>query len=139
MTTLNADNYTKYAAPDPINYLGCEWEGKVRAMYDTITLASAGIGTAINCGILRKGEVFIGSEIYNAAFGSGATLRLGDADDDDRYMAAQSVASAGQITGKEATAGFGYKATADTPLILTTGGAEMTGKIQIIIKKLAKN
>jgi len=139
MTTLNADNYTKVASPDPINYLGCEWEGKVRAMYDTITLASAVTGTLIACGTLRKGEVFIGCDLYCAAFGSGATLQLGDDTDDDRYMAAQEVATAGRVTGKEATAGFGYKATADTVLYLKTGGIEMTGKIQIIIKKLAQN
>lgn len=133
-------NYTKAAAPSAAGYLGAEWDGKVRSMVDTYTFASEAIGTVVNVGILRTGEVFLGANLYCAALGASTTLQLGDATDDDRFITAQSTSSAVVIQGKEViTTGIGYKATADTPLIIKTAGGVATGAFNIVIFKSCPN
>jgi len=132
-------NYAKSVSLSVRDELGAEWEGKSRAIYDEFTFSSHASGTTVNVGVLRKGEVYLGCEIVNAALGTGVTLQLGDAGNDARYMAAQAAASAGNIVGKEAGSGFGYKAPSDTVLVLKTGGGTATGKVQIVIYKAAGN
>jgi hypothetical protein len=134
----NGSNYAKYASPTMRNLLGAEYGGKVRAMHDEFTFASAAIGTVVNVGILKKGEVFLGALLVSAALGANVTVQLGDSGDDDRYIAATVCTSAVEAF-KCAQAGMGYKATADTPLVLKTGGAEATGKVQLVIFKAASN
>jgi hypothetical protein len=147
MATYNGDNYAKavLGTVAPKDYLGAEWEGKVRAMYETFTFNSHTSGTIINVGILRAGEAYLGCEIVNAALGSGVTLQLGDpgatgvSADDDRYMTAQAAASAGNIFGKEASTGLGYKAAVDLILQLKTGGGTATGLVQVTVWKACSN
>jgi len=131
-------NYTKYAAPSPATFMGAEWDGKVRADYDTYTFASEAIGTLVNVGVLKVGEVFLGAILTNAALGSGTTLQLGDAGDDDRYIVATATSSAGSITACAQT-GIGYKATAETPLVVKTAGGTATGQFSIVIFKGCPN
>ena len=130
-------NYTKALSPAPASFMGAEWDGRVVVQTDTFTFASHATGTEVVVGVLKKGEVFLGAEIENAALGSGVTLQLGDAGDDDRYLAAASAASAGTIRARRAGTNLGmhYKATADTPIILTTGGAAATGAVYTTIFK----
>lgn len=132
-------NYAKSLAPGMRDQLGAEWGGKNRAVYDEYTFAAAAAGTIVNVGVLRKGEVYLGCEIVNAALGTSVTLQVGDAGDDDRYMTAQAAATAGNIVGKDAGAGFGYKAPADTVIFIKTGGGAATGKVQIVWYKAAPN
>jgi hypothetical protein len=145
MATYNGANYGYSLSANPGGipgaggYMGPEWEGKVRAIYDTYTFAGEVSGSLVNVGVLRAGEVFLGSEIINAALGSGTTIQLGDAGDDDRYMTAQSSVSTGNIIGKEASTGLGYKATADTIIQLKTGGGACTGQVKITIWKACSN
>ena len=134
----NGSNYAKFIAPTMRDLLGAEYGGKVRAMHDEFTFASAAIGTVVNVGILKKGEVFLGALLVSAALGTNVTVKLGDSGDDDRYIAATACTSAVEAF-KCAQAGMGYKATADTPLVLKTGGAEATGKVQLVIFKAASN
>jgi len=139
MFMASGANYTKYAAPAPATFMGAEWAGKVRAMFDSYTFASEAIGTLVNVGILKKDEVYLGCEITNGALGTSVALQLGDAADDDRYMVAQACASAGNLVGKTAVTGMGYKATADTPLVIKTSGGTATGYFGITIYKAVPN
>lgn len=132
-------NYAKSLAPGMRDQLGAEWGGKNRAIYDEFTFSGQAAGTIVNVGVLRKGEVYLGCEIVNAALGTGVTLQVGDAGNDARYMAAQSASSAGNLIGKDAGAGFGYKAPADTVIFIKTGGGAATGKVQIVWYKAAPN
>jgi len=134
----NGSNYAKYASPTMRNLLGAEYGGKVRAMYDEFTFAGEAAGTTVNMGVLRKGEVFLGALLVAAALGSSVTVQLGDSGDDDRYIAATVCTSAVEAF-KGKTDGVGYKATADTPLVLKTGAAAATGKVQLVIFKAASN
>ena len=132
-------NYTKYAAPALATLMGAEWGGKVRAMHETYSFASAAIGTLVNVGVLKKDEVFLAAVIIGADLGSATTLQLGDAGDDDRYLAATVFTTAGQATWALKVDGVGYKATADTPLVVKTGAEEATGAIEVIIFKACPN
>jgi len=89
-------------------------------------------------GVLKKGEVFLGALLVAAALGSGVTVQLGDSVDDDRFIAATVCTSAVEAF-KGKTDGVGYKATADTPLVLKTGVGAATGKVQLVIFKAASN
>ena len=136
----SGSNYTKFAAPVPATYLGAEWNGKVRATYDTYTFASEAIGTTVNVGVLKPGEVFLGAILTNAALGASTTLQLGDAGNTSRYIVATSTSSAGSITACAQT-GIGYKnsTTADIPLYITTAGGTATGQFSIVIFKAVGN
>lgn len=130
-------NYTKALSPTPATLMGAEWDGRVIAQTDNFTFASHASGTEVTVGVLKKDEVFLGAEIDTAALGSGVTLQLGDADDNDRYMAAASAASAGTLRARRSGSGLGlhYKATEDTPIVLKTGGAAATGLVKTTILK----
>jgi hypothetical protein len=134
----NGSNYAKFIAPTMRDLLGAEYGGKVRASYDEFTFSANDAGTTVNMGVLKKGEVFLGALLVSAALGTGVTVQLGDSGDDDRYIASTLCTSAVEAF-KCAQAGMGYKATADTPLVLKTGAAAATGKVQLVIFKAASN
>ena len=134
----NGSNYAKFIAPTMRDLLGAEYGGKVRAMHDEFTFASAATGTVVNVGILKKGEVFLACFVASAALGANSTIQLGDSGDDDRYFTAVSTASAVEAV-KGAQTGVGYKATADTVMVLKTAGAEASGKVELVILKAASN
>jgi len=131
-------NYTKYAAPKPAeNYLGAEWEGKVRAMHDTYAFSTSSSGTTVSVGILRAGEVFLGADIFlTASLGSGTTLALGDSSEAAHFMAATASTAAGRL---EANLAVGFKASVDTTIIITLGGGTATGTFGIVIYKACSN
>jgi len=134
-------NYTKYSAPSPATFMGSEWGGKVRATHDSYTFASAAIGTLVNVGVLMPGEVFLTGWVIGADLGSATTLQLGDAGDDDRYLAATVFTTGGQCTQCAKAEGVGYKntTTSPIPIILKTGTEEATGAVEVIILKAAAN
>jgi len=134
----NGSNYAKSLAPGMRGQLGAEWGGKVRAMHDEFDFTGEAAGTTVNMGVLKKGEVFLGAFLNAAALGTGVTVQLGDSGDDDRYIAATVCTSAVEAF-KCAQAGMGYKATADTPLVLKTGVGAATGKVELVIFKAAPN
>ena len=125
MATYNADNYDVAENFDPTtdSNLGQGiWGGKVRVQVDSYTINAKASGTVINVAKLPKGATFLRGLIVTDGLGSGVTVKLGDSGDDDRYMAATSVASAGAVEAN-AIAGVGYSLSSDTTLFLTTGGA----------------
>jgi len=133
MATVMGTNYTKIADPKPgSNVLAAKyWGGKVRVQYDNYTCSSTAAGTVINVAKLPKGAVFLFAIISHAALGSGVTLQMGDSGDDDRYLAATSAASAGQIIAT-AQAGVGYEMTADTTIFVKTAGGTADGLIEVL-------
>lgn len=128
-------NSTKYNTPAPATFMGAEWGGKVRAMHDTYSFASIASGKTVQVGVLKPGEVFLTGWIHGADLGSATTLQLGDADDDDRYLAATVFTTANQVTQCAKADGIGYKnsGTTDIPLLLKTGTEEATGAVEVII------
>lgn len=136
----NGTNYAKFIAPSPGSYMGAEYNGRVIADYDNYTFASSAIGTVVNIGVLRPGEVFLGGYLrLEATLGASSTLQVGDAGDDDRYLAATASTAAGtiMITRAGASLGLGYKneTSSDIPIVLKTAGAETTGRVDSLILK----
>lgn len=136
----NGANYTKAVAGSPSDRLGAEWGGCLKVTYETYTFASAASGTTVNVGVLKPGEVFIDGFILGADLGSATTLQLGDAGDDDRYLAATVFTTANQVTACRKSEGLGYKndTAVDIPIVLKTGVEEATGAVKVIIKKAAR-
>ena len=128
-------NTTIYNTPGPTSYMGAEFGGKVRAMHDTYTFASAAAGYTVQVGVLKPGEVFLIGWIKGADLGSATALQMGDAGDTDRYLEATVFTTAGQLTVCARDLGIGYKngTTVDIPIYLTTSVEEASGAIEVII------
>jgi hypothetical protein len=140
MAAYNTTNYNKMIAPGASSQLsGYNFQGKVRACYDEFTFAGEASGSTVNLAIIQRAyEVCIGINFQAAALGSSVTIALGDSGSAARFMAAVTCTSAAQSTVLAAT-GLGYTPTADNPIIITTGGAAATGKIQIAMLFIAHN
>ena len=103
-----------------------------RGQYEASGLAS---GSDITVARLPKGAVVHGFHIQHDALGSGVTLALGVSGATTRYLGASAAASAGHL-GHEtdgAIGGIGVELTAETDIIITTGGASATGTIECTI------
>ena len=131
MADRSGDNYALIAERKLIN--GGDYYGRVRVIYDTITTdGTETVSSKIYCGLLRPEDRVIGGALVFEGLGASTTLALGDAGDDDRFLAAVSTAAAGSADLR-AMAGFGYRvAGSDTvPVCLTVGGATLTAGAQI--------
>lgn len=107
--------------------------GAVYQMSDTYEAAGLASGSDITIGkALPKGAVVTDFHIQHDALGSGVTLALGVAGATTRYMAASAAATAGHLDSRTdgAIGGFAVELTAETDIIITTGGASATGTIE---------
>jgi len=140
MGTVYGANYTKALAGDPSDRLGAEYGGRVKAIHDSYTFASAGTGTIVVVGVLKPGEVYVDGFIHGADLGSATTLQMGISGATDKFLAATVFTTANQVTACRAAAGLGYKndTAADIPIIITTGTEEATGAIEVVIFKASR-
>ncbi|BAI73181.1 hypothetical protein AZL_025430 [Azospirillum sp. B510] len=112
---------------------GGDFGGSVRVYTDSYTtLGTEAVGDSIYVGYLKPGERFLFGIVVFGALGASTTLQLGDAGDDDRYMAAGSTAAAGNKDAR-ALAGAGFLNDTDTAisLCLKVGGATLAAGIGI--------
>ena len=137
MATLSADNFTKQANPTSDNILSPgTLGGRVRVLTDEITLAAASVNDLVQIGRkLRAGAIIVGITVQHAALGGTTTFRLGDANDDDRYMT--DIASAAAATRRDLNiAGNQYKIgtnTDDDTILFKVQVAAMTGLVRFNI------
>lgn len=125
MADFNATNYARTQSVPARLVDGGDYGGRQRVIYDDyVTTGTEALGDRILIGQLRAGQRFLGGRLVYGAMGAGRTLKLGDAADDDRYLASTSAAAAGQVT-VAAAAGFGHKADEDKALFLTVGGGTL--------------
>lgn len=137
MATLYGDNFTKTLTPTSDNVLsGGTVGGRSRNHTDQITLAAAAIGDVIKLGRkLRAGAIITGIEVQNAALGAGVTYRIGDSNDDDRYMTDIAAAAAATTTNLN-IAGRNYKIgtnTSDDEIVMKIAGGAATGLVKVVI------
>ena len=73
--------------------------------------------------------------VHFDALGGSSTISVGDSGAAARYIAATSTASAGQMAMAQEGAidGVGYENTAETDVLLTTGGASISGTIKTTV------
>ena len=106
--------------------------------HDTYEASSLGSGSDITIARIPAGATIHDVIIKADALGGSSTLKVGDSGDDDRYLAAVGTWNAagqcqsmlaGSTAANTAVAGLGYKVSSQTDIIITTGGASITGTI----------
>jgi hypothetical protein len=95
MATVDSTQYSNANASPPNKLDPTEFGGELRSAYAKFngTLAD---GDDINLFTLPDGARVQMVSYKNAAFGSSVAMDIGTSDDDDRFVAAESVAAAGQ-------------------------------------------
>ncbi len=106
--------------------------------HDTYEASSLGSGSDITIARIPAGATIHDVIVKCDALGGSSTLTVGDSGDADRYLAAVGTWNAagqvqsmlgGSTAANTAVAGVGYKVSSATDLIITTGGASITGTI----------
>ena len=135
MASVKGVNFTNITATPVVKADSSEWHGNIRVQYDSYEASSLASGSDIFVARLPKGAKVYDIIVHFDALGSSSTVSVGDADSAARYIAATSTASAGQMSMSQegAIAGVGYEQTAETDIILTTGGASITGTIKCVV------
>ena len=118
--------------------------GKLRVFHGTYEAASLGSGSDISIARIPTNATIHDVILKCDALGGSSTLKVGTADDDDLFIAAtgtwnvagqtQSIL-AGSSTGAAipTITGVGHRTTAVTDVIITTGGATITGSIKCLV------
>lgn len=135
MASVKGANFTNITATPVVKADSSEWHGNIRVQYDSYEASSLASGSDISVARLPKGAKVYDVIVHFDALGTSSTVSVGDADDADRFITATSTASAGQMSMSQegAIAGFGYEAPAETDILLTTGGATITGTIKVAV------
>ena len=140
MANVKSVNITNLDAVPTVLASSEEIGGKLRVFYDTYEAAALPFGDTITIARIPANATIHDVILKCDALGSGVTLKVGDSGDDDRYLsvvgtwnvAGQSQSMAvGSSTGAATTAvtGLGYRTTASTDILITTGGATASGTI----------
>ena len=129
MASVKGVNFTNITATPQVNADSSEWTGKLRVQFDSFEASSLASGSDISVARLPKGAKVWDVVIMHDALGSGVTLAVGDSADADRYVTATAAANAGVISmhNDGAIDGFGFEQTAETDILITTGGASASG------------
>jgi len=113
-------------------------QSSMKVWHDTYEASSLGSGSDITIARIPAGSTIHDVIIKADALGGSSTLKVGDADDDDRYLAAVGTWNAagqcqsmlaGSTAANTAVAGLGHKVTEATDIKITTGGATISGTI----------
>ena len=136
MATHNSNLYTKQTAEQGGKLMPREFGGKIRIACDVITLAaSAAVGDKINLAKLPKGARLLEtSELrFSSGLGASVTVKVGDANDDDRYLAAKAPGASGAVIKLDALAftSGGYVLPDETAIAITVGGAAIASGTKI--------
>lgn len=133
MTTVNSTTYAAQSAGKIAVSAGI-MNTSLKVISGDYTASSTASGTIINLCELPENAVIHDVILDVAALGASSTVKVGDGNDDDRYIAAASTASA--TTLRAGVGGKGYRVgtnSGDNLLKATTGGASTTGKIHFTV------
>ena len=138
MSSVKGVNYTNITATPIVKSDSEVAGGKVRVSYDSYEASSLASGSDITIGRVPANATIIDVVLKCDALGGSSTLKVGDAADDDRYLAAVGTWNAagqvqsmlgGSTAANTAMTGLGYRTTAETDIIITTGGATISNSI----------
>ena len=135
MASVKGVNFTNITADPIVKIDSGEWSGKMRVQYDTYEASSLASGSDISVARLPKGAKVYDIVVHFDALGGSTTISVGDSGAAARYIAATSTSSAGQMSMSQEGAidGVGYENTAETDVLLTTGGGSITGTIKCVV------
>ena len=127
MAAFKGTNSTLRGATPPSLVSNGDQGGRVRCTYDEITTTTA-MTTAdtIEVGLLPVDARVVGVHVSWIAHATSRTFILGDATDDNRYVASTDASAAGRSDAL-AAAGQGYRNTtgAPVPILLTLAGGTL--------------
>jgi hypothetical protein len=140
MASVKSVNITNLDSVPVVLSSSEEVGGKLRVFYDTYEASSLASGSDITVARIPANATIHDVIIKADALGSGVTLSVGDSGSATRYIGVtgtwnvagqtQSMLS-GASTGAPVAAvtGLGYRTTASTDILITTGGASASGTI----------
>lgn len=140
MASVKSVNITNLDSVPVVLSSSEEVGGKLRVFYDTYEASSLASGSDITVARIPANATIHDVILKCDALGSGVTLSVGDSGSATRYIGVtgtwnvagqtQSMLS-GSSTGAPVAAvtGLGYRTTASTDILITTGGASATGTI----------
>ena len=138
MASVKGVNITNIDATPVVNVDSENAGGKLRVFHDTYEAASLPSGSDITIARIPVNATIHDVIVKADALGGSSTLKVGDSGDDDRYLAAVGTWNAagqvqsmlgGSTAANTAVAGLGYRTTASTDIVITTGGATISGTI----------
>ena len=138
MASVKGVNITNIDATPVVNVDSENAGGKLRVFHDTYEAASLASGSDITIARIPVNATIHDVIVKADAVGGSSTLKVGDSGDDDRYLAAVGTWNAagqvqsmlgGSTAANTAVAGLGYRTTASTDIVITTGGATISGTI----------
>ena len=138
MASVKGVNITNIDATPVVNVDSENAGGKLRVFHDTYEAASLASGSDITIARIPVNATIHDVILKCDALGGSSTLKVGDSGDDDRYLAAVGTWNAagqvqsmlgGSTAANTAVAGLGYRTTASTDIVITTGGATISGTI----------
>lgn len=135
MASVKGVNFTNITATPVVKTDSSEAYGKLRVTYDSYEASSLVSGSDISVARLPKGAKVYDVVVHHDALGSGVTLSVGDSGSATRYIGATAAATAGKVVMSEdgAIDGFGYEQTAETDVLITTGGGTASGTIKVAV------
>jgi hypothetical protein len=140
MASVKSVNITNLDSVPVVLSSSEEVGGKLRVFYDTYEASSLASGSDITIARIPANATIHDVIVKADALGSGVTLSVGDSASASRYIGVtgtwnvagqtQSMLS-GASTGAPVAAvtGLGYRTTASSDILITTGGASATGTI----------
>ena len=138
MASVKGVNITNIDATPVVKVDSENAGGKLRVFHDTYEAASLASGSDITIARIPTDATIHDVIVKADALGGSVTLKVGDSGDDDRYLAAVGTWNAagqvqsmlgGSTAANTAVAGLGYRTTAETDIIITTGGASASNTI----------
>ena len=143
MASVKGVNYTNITADPIVNVDSEQLGGKLRVSYDTYVASSLAQGSDITIGRVPANATIMDVILKCDALGGSSTLKVGDSGDDDRYLAVVGTWNAagqvqsmlgGSTAANTAMGGLAYRTTAETDIVITTGGATISGSIHCWVK-----
>jgi hypothetical protein len=140
MASVKSVNITNLDSVPVVLSSSEEVGGKLRVFYDTYEASSLASGSDITIARIPANATIHDVIVKADALGSGVTLSVGDSASASRYIGVtgtwnvagqtQSMLS-GSSTGAPVAAvtGLGYRTTASSDILITTGGATASGTI----------
>ena len=140
MASVKGANITNIDATPIVKVSSEVFGGKMRVQHDTFEASSLASGSDITIARVPKNATIHDVVLKCDALGSDVTVKDGDEEVDDRWVAGggrcnvagqtQSML-AGSSTGAPiaAVTGLGHRTTAETDILITTGGASASGTI----------
>jgi hypothetical protein len=137
MADVLGTNYTLANNPTAANRIaGGKVGGNIKSITDSYTWVGEAIASTLKVGKdLPAGAVIQSIILQNAALGASSTIRVGDSNDDDRYMTDIATSSAAVTTDINIAGNLyviGTNSGDDTIVILTAGGT-CTGVMKIVV------